>query len=483
MIEQTSQGDRANGARWRPLLALVPAGILLVLLLRPVWDVDIFWQLKLGELILEQAGPIRTEPFAARHLGEPLPAVAWAGQAVLAFARQIGGWDLVRVLDAVCWLGGFLAVSAACRWRGASAAGVALAIALACFAALPTASVRPQSFACLCFGLLLALHRLQLRPVLTIAIGAPLLVAWQNLHPSVSVGVIAMSLAALPGWIGWLRRRNEPPVAASALALLGLAAMFATPDGVSLLETSALNAEMSVLMGASEWRPLWIAANGKHALRITVVLLAALVLLRRYRRLNASELAVALGLLVMTVAAYRFVLFWAVAIVPVVSRCLRGDDEGHSRREALIAGSALLLVAIGTPVLAPTRFSASLPLAAVEHLRRFQVQGTVYGDFPFGGVLIDAGYPDWKVAYDGRYYRYSRKEWQYNGGIETGIVPLVDVVRKWNPAAFVLDSVHNRPLAEALSQSPAWRLTYASDGIVVYLPRLSRRESPGSAPH
>ncbi|MFD1959767.1 hypothetical protein ACFSHP_13275 [Novosphingobium panipatense] len=229
---------------------------------------------------------------------------------------------------------------------------------------------------------------------------------------------------------------------------------------------------MSVLMGASEWRPLWIAANGKHALRIMVVLLAAIVLLRRYRRLDASELAVALGLLVMTVAAYRFVLFWAVAIVPVVSRCLRGAmrafPQGSADRRQRSASGGDWHTGAG----ADTVFRKP-PLAAVEHLRRFQVQGTVYGDFPFGGVLIDAGYPDWKVAYDGRYYRYSRKEWQYNGGIETGIVPLVDVVRKWNPAAFVLDSVHNRPLAEALSQSPAWRLTYASDGIVVYLPGLA----------
>ena len=70
---------------------------LLLLIERPVWDVDIFWQLRLGELILARGGPVPTEPFAARHLGEHLPSLAWAGQAFYAALRQVGGWSLLRM--------------------------------------------------------------------------------------------------------------------------------------------------------------------------------------------------------------------------------------------------------------------------------------------------------------------------------------------------------------------------------------------------
>jgi len=38
---------------------MVPAAMLGVLMLRAIWDVDIFWQLKLGEMILAKGGPIR----------------------------------------------------------------------------------------------------------------------------------------------------------------------------------------------------------------------------------------------------------------------------------------------------------------------------------------------------------------------------------------------------------------------------------------
>lgn len=485
--ERSGEWPRERGAGVRLLLPLVPAAMLLVLLLRPVWDVDIFWQLKLGELILDRPGPVPTEPFAALHAGEPLPAVAWAGQATMAMVRRIGGWDLLRVFDALCWLGGFWAVAAASRWKGASLQAVMFALALVFVAALPTASIRPQSFGCLCFGLLLALQRLDLRPVTMIALGLPVLFAWQNLHPSVSVAVAALNLAAVPGWYRWLRGRSASrPIGLSALGLLSVVAIFATPDGASVVATSAANAQASIAIGASEWFPIWIPANHANAVPVLVVSVLTIWLLVRHRgRVDAAELAVAIGLSIMTLTAYRFVLFWAVAMVPVIARAASGEGARPShfewRREWLALIAPIILVAVAAPLLAPTRFAPNLPLGAAQHLRKAGVRGTVYGDFPFGGVLVDTGYPDWKVAYDGRYYRYSREEWQYNGGIENGIVPLVDVVRKWNPAAFVLDEDHNAPLVEALGRSRAWQRIYAKGGIVVYVPRIIRRASPGSA--
>src|SRR3984957_13457230 len=146
MIERNRGEDGDWAASTHLLLALVPAAILLVLLLRQVWDVDIFWQLKLGELILERGGPLPGVPFAALQIGEPLPAVAWAGQAAMALARRIGGWDFLRVFDAACWLRGLGPFAAACRLRGAPLLAVAIALSLAFLAALPTASIRPQSF-------------------------------------------------------------------------------------------------------------------------------------------------------------------------------------------------------------------------------------------------------------------------------------------------------------------------------------------------
>ena len=136
----------------------------------------------------------------------------------------------------------------------------------------------------------------------------------------------------------------------------------------------------------------------------------------------------------------------------------------------------MALIALTLPFLAPTRFAPNLPLEAIARLKQEHLRGTVYADFPFGGPIIDAGWPDWRVAYDGRYYRYSREEWQYNGGIENGYVPLVDVIAKWDPVAFVIQEDHNAPLAGELAHSRRWeRIFRSSDGVLVYVRSTSRR--------
>ncbi|SLJ90209.1 hypothetical protein SAMN06295987_1011162 [Novosphingobium mathurense] len=464
-------------AEWA--LVLAPAILLALLLSRKVWDVDIFWQLKLGEMILARHGPIAREPFAASHIGDSLPALAWLGQAVMAKVRLLGGWDALRVFDALCWAGGFWAVALACRCKGAAPGAVLVALCLSVVAALATASIRPQSFSVLCFGLLLALLRLELRPWLTVALATPLLVLWQNLHPSVSVAAGALGVYAAAGWVTWrLEDGKRPPVAETVLIPLAVLAMFATPDGGSILALSARNAQASLDIGVSEWLPMWRPANWLDSLPILYT--AALTLwfvLRGRQRVDLRELAVAVALFVMTLVTIRFVLFWAVALVPLLSRVVSSPRPAAMRVPRWSAVLALALVALFGPQLLPTRFDKSLPMAAIERLRRENVRGVIYADFPYGGPIIDAGYPQWRVAFDGRYYRYTPEEWHFNGKVEAGKVGLEAIERKWSVAAFLLKVSHNTPLARELSRAPGWRRIWNRDGIVVYVPAERLRSS------
>lgn len=468
-----AQAARGVAAAW--LLALAPAAMLAVLLARPIWDVDVFWQLKLGELILAQGGPLAKEPFAWTHLDQPMPAFAWLGQAVMAEIRLLGGWTGLRVFDALCWLGGLLTVAAACRQRSGSAAGVLLALAIAFFAALPTASIRPQSFAALCFGSLLALLRLELRPWQAIVLVLPLLLVWQNLHPSVGVAVVVLGLHAALGWWDWLRRRTPPPWETTALTLIAALAMLATPDGWEILRWSAANAAASAAVGVSEWLPLWHPVNRFEA--VPVLLIAVVVswlLLRNPRRIDRGELAVAIVLFAMTVVAFRFVLFWAIALIPVVARAVPPPPV-ERRTPAWLAPLALVLAVIATPLLRPTHFARTIPLAAIERLRAAGVAGTVFTHFPWGGPAIDVGYPAWRVAYDGRYYRYAPPEWDRYRSTGAGPVDLVWIERTYRPAAFVLSPQWNGALIAALrADAGRWQQLSADRTAVVF----KRRTAP-----
>lgn len=474
--DSAEKGPRARGsvlAAW--LLVLIPAAMLAILLERPIWDVDIFWQLKLGEMILARGAPVPTEPFAATHLGEPLPAVAWLGQVVMAEVRLTAGWTGLRLFDALCWLAGFLVVAAACRRRGASVGGLALGLAVALYLALPTASIRPQTFAVLCFGLLLALIRLELRPWRTLAIAVPLFVLWQNLHPSVSVAAVTFGVRSAVGWGRWLARREGAPWEDSALAALAGLAILATPDGWSAIRTSGENAQASTAMGVSEWLPLWHPVNhsGIAAVALAAILAAGLVAYR-WRRSDLREIAVALAFLALTVLVSRFVLFWAMTLIPVFARAI--PPAANPRRVSPFAALLLLAIVAGTmPFLRPTRFSPAIPLATIQALKDRAPAGTIFLHIPWGGPAIDIGYPAWVVAYDGRFYRYTPEELSLYRDISHDRVPLVDIVRRYRPVGFVLERDWNKSLIAELRADPAWQQVAEQGAAVAFVRR------PGAA--
>jgi len=461
--------DFAIGA-WA--LAVLPALMLAMLLVRAIWDVDIFWQLKLGELTIAHGGPLSREPFAASHLGDPLQAVAWLGQVVMAAVRWTGGWTALRIFDAVCWLSGFLVVAAACRYKGAHPAAIAAGLGVAFVTALSSASIRPQTFSALCLGCLVALLRLDLKVGRTVLLATPLLVLWQNLHPSVSIAAVVLAAWAAGGWLSWwFDRTRSMPVAATVLVPIATLAMFVTPDGFAILSISLENTKASLAVGATEWLPMWAPSNQAHARVIVMAALVTAYLAWRGRtRIELSEIAACLALFVMTVFCIRIVLYWAVLLVPVIARLAAAPTVRGLPYKAWLPALLMVAVALLEPLIVPTHFSPTLPLAAIDRLKQEHVKGTIYGDFPFGGPIIDAGYPDWHVAFDGRYYRYSPEEWHFNGDVEGGYLKLSDVIARYHPAAFIIKRSHNGPLASDLDRDRAWKRIWTDGDVTVFVP-------------
>ena len=82
----------------RNTFLLLLAGLLIALFLqlRPIDDVDVFWQVRTGELMLETGQLVRHDVFTYTHAGEPVPPISWLAQLLFAMQRRLAGWTFVR---------------------------------------------------------------------------------------------------------------------------------------------------------------------------------------------------------------------------------------------------------------------------------------------------------------------------------------------------------------------------------------------------
>ncbi len=470
-------GERASPV---PILALAMAGMLVTQLGRTIHDVDIFWQLKLGEITLAHGLPTY-EPFLAGKETEPLAPVAWLAQVAYAAVRQIGGWKLLWLVDALVWFGGFAAVALSCARKSRNVWPVAFGLWVGWFSAITTASVRPQSFSALAFGLMIVLVRSNLSAGRTALLGGLLFVLWQNLHPSVVVGGMALFAAALAGSVQYFRkRRTELPVRLFALLPIAALATVATPAGIDIFRISRINAEMSLHLGVAEWRPLtWEPNKYGRAFVWAMFLVTASGLALRGRKVRAETLAVAVALAAMTLLSHRFALFWGIAVIPLWPELLQTEGGPDERPSSPWRRPLALLAIAGTvgwhAALRPAPLDKYYPFEGIQKLRDTGIRGTIFGTFYWGGMLAEAGYPDWRITHDGRYYLRTAAEWDsYFEETDHGGVALDDIVAKYKPEAFFLRPGSDKALIALLNADDLWRTLFADANCIVFVPASVR---------
>lgn len=465
-----------------PVLAVACGLMVLNQLGRNIHDVDIFWQLKLGERTLADGLP-KHEPFLAGKEAEPLAVVAWLSQCGYAAVRSLGGWRLLWAVDAVVWFGGFAVVAVAERRRLANDWPVVLALFLGWFTAVPCASLRPQSFAALAFGLLLVLLRSNLSTARTAIWGSVLFVAWQNLHPSVMVGAGAIGAAAVAAWVQfWRNVRPGPPWRVTLLLPLAAVATVATPAGFDVFRISALNAEMSRYLEVAEWQPLtWRPFEFGRPTAWAAVLVTAVGLYYRGRHARAETLAVVGLMTVAMLVSHRFMLFWGIAIVPLwceMVGTLMPTAEAEPNRFRPALGVLVVLSAVGFPVaMRPVPFADHYPFAGIDALRATGRKGVVYTSFFWGGVVIDGGHPDWRVSHDGRYYLFTKAEWDRYFTAARGDVPLDELLKQYHPCAFFLQPDSDEGIIRPLLARPDWKLIHRDANCAVFVPRDTAGEA------
>ena len=123
---------------------------------KPIHDTDIFWQVRLGQIMLEE-GRIPTEDrFTYTHAGEPAPPIGWLAQGLFASLYNLGGWRLTRLAHHFALIGALFTAAATCRRPVTTPLGAAIAMTIGFLVMLSNVDLRPQSLALACFAVFLA---------------------------------------------------------------------------------------------------------------------------------------------------------------------------------------------------------------------------------------------------------------------------------------------------------------------------------------
>jgi hypothetical protein len=437
-------------------------------------DSDTYWQIAVGQWILDHGALPRVDIYSFTRAGEAWTSSSWLAQVLFAASYNLAGWTGPVVLAS----GGIAATFALLahilgRRIPASYAVViamaALVLSMGHLLARPHVLVLPTMLAW-ANGLLSASERGQAPSFLLVA----LIALWANLHGGFVFGLVLAGAFAIDAL--WnVDRAQRWPLAMrwAAFGVGALAACCVTPYGWGAILAARKILDLGELLHLIyEWMPADFSKFGAFELSILALIAGALY---GGVKLSPPRIALVLGLLHMALSHVRnielFALLLPVVVFAPVASQFALQPARFTRSRAPIASIAVLAVLLGgwTWLLAAnTRFAPpenQSPAAAFEALKAHHPK-RVLNDLPFGGYLIWRQMP---VFIDGRAELYGEAfEVAYYRALQLKDVNgLLDILKTWEIDAVLLTP--STPAVGLLDHIGGWQRVYADQNAVLHV--------------
>lgn len=414
-----ARGAAARLSTWldrEGLLVLVVAGFagVAAALAKVLVATDTWYALVSGRLIAQHGLPFHNDLTLWAH-GTRWVDQQWLAQLGLYGLDRAGGIRLAIVVHVVLVAASFAVMVVLARRRGADPRSIALVSVVALIPlALSTAQLRTQTFA---YPLFVAVLVLLARPGPTTwrrLLGLlAIIVLWANLHGSVVLAAILVSLRGVCELAGGLRSGKGPKQLAWLVAVLPWPALFATPylwsTGHYYRET-IFNPTLSAYLW--QWRPTSLSPL---SVPLFVLALGFLWLLGRaapaYSRFEKLAGLVLVALALLAVRNWTWLALFAVAFYPTALDHLRAERRRPLEtplNRVLAATGIVFALAVSGAVLgrAQSWFTNSFPdrgARVVADLARSHPNARIWATAEWGDWLMWSDPKlEGRVAFDAR---------------------------------------------------------------------------------
>jgi hypothetical protein len=379
-------------------------------------DPDLWFHLKLGQVIWTTHSIPTTDTFSFTAFGHPWVAHEWLAQLGIYGAYRMGGYQGLMLCFAALASLLFILVYVLCYRYSGSALTAFLGAVCAWFFATVGMAIRPLLLGHLFLVIELLLLEFGTRRRLWLWGLPPLFAVWVNCHGSYFFGMGVLCVYWICFFINgrWGLVVAQPSDKGSQ-RLLGIilvlcgSALCCNPVGFRLL-TYPLNTLFLQTTGMSaveEWMPPDLR-SGRTMGMIGAASGILVIALLRHSELRLRDLLVVAPAFTLATQHARMLFVFGIVASPVLCRVVAPLLGSDLKRERPVA-NAVLVSALVLAIFAIYPDQNSLlrqvrkttPSAAVDYVRQAALQGPMLNEYVFGDYLIWA-LPEHKVFIDGR---------------------------------------------------------------------------------
>lgn len=449
--------------------------------LRPAADLDVWWQIRLGEVMVQTRSLVPSDVFSYTRMETPWPWKDW-GTALLLYAVHAAG----GIAGLVLFKAALLLASAAVLWRSLRIRSIPPALALLSAAICMSAASFRYSERGATVSLLIVVvvvwlidrHRNGKRGLVWII---PLAIFNANVHRGVLLLPVIVGAFAIVEVVESLVLQRDREWKRSALIAMGTAlACLATPFGHRIITTTiTLMGQHSPLI--TEWAPveyplvsrLSPASLGAIAF---VSIGGVLGAIKRRDLWDLALIALALGLGLQSIRHLPYVAL--IGAGPAAAGwAVLGESAWRGRLQALIgitSGALALVYTTTRPLPSPSLGLAPAhhPEQGVRFVQEQGLHGRVFNEFGYGGFLLFHLWPEHRVYIDGRtdlVYTPQSVE-QYIACVHDPNA-FAKEQATWNFQWVLVDNSPMQGTFAHLDRNPQWVLVHASRRALIYVKR------------